>query len=127
MVFASVTQGLASTMNNASPPAERRAPAPVTMMPVTSLPSQEPADWRDFRTLSAHPNGDEIFFIECLRTPSPDYRVMRLNLKTRALAYYDLPKGYLYFEAYVSPSGNKLALTRRAEAVETYPETLAQL
>ncbi len=85
------------------------APQPITVMPVTVIPSKEPPDWRDFRSLSAHPNGEEIFFVECHIDIPEKCRLLRLNLKTRGLAYYALPIDYQYVEAYLSPSGKKMA------------------
>lgn len=109
---------VANPMNTPNSP----APQPITVMPITVVPSNEPPDWRDFRTLSAHPNGEEIFFVECHKDLPEICRVLRLNLKTRAMAYYALPTGYSYPEVYVSPSGKKLALIRISLEFKALPE-----
>lgn len=115
-----ISSGLASQIDAQS----SQASQPITVMPVTIIPANEPPDWRDFRTLSAHPNGEDIFFVECKKDLAENCRVLRFNLKTHALAYYALPKGYAYLEAYISPSGKKLALLRASQQVTTFPENL---
>lgn len=115
-----IPNGLANQMNTPN----SQAPQPITVMPTTTIPSNDPPDWRDFRTLSAHPNGEEIFFVECQKNLAENCRVLRFNLKTRALGYYALPKGYAYLEAYISPSGKKLALLRASQQVTAFPENL---
>lgn len=115
-----ISNALATSMNTFNAPAAQ----PITVMPITIVPSNEPPDWRDFRSLSAHPNGEDIFFVECYKKPAEDCRVLRFNLKTRALTYYDLPKGYMYLSAYLSPSGKKLALVRVPQEVKSFPENL---
>lgn len=115
-----ISNGLAHQMNTPN----SQTPQAITEMPTTIIPSNDPPDWRDFRTLSAHPNGEEIFFVECQKNLAENCRVLRFNLKTRSLAYYALPKGYAYLEVYLSPSGKKLALLRASQQVTTFPENL---
>ncbi|MGB8518360.1 MAG: hypothetical protein WCD45_10800, partial [Gallionella sp.] len=112
--------GLANQMNTP----KFQAPQPTMDMPTSIIPSKDSPDWRDFRTLSAHPNGEEIFFVECQKNLAENCRVLRFNLKTRSLAYYALPKGYAYLEVYLSPSGKKLALLRASQQATTFPENL---
>ncbi len=115
-----ISNAWANPMNTQNSP----APQPITVMPVTIVPSDEPPEWRDFRTLSAHPNGEEIFFVECHKDLPENCRVLRLHLKTSALSYYALPKGYAYLEAYLSPSGKKLAMVRVSQQVTSIHENL---
>lgn len=112
-----ISNAWANPMNTPS----AQAPQPITVMPITIIPSNEPPEWRDFRELSAHPNGEDIFFVECHKDLPEICRVLRLNLKTRALTYYALPTGYFYPEVYVSPSGKKLALIRVALEFRALP------
>jgi hypothetical protein len=115
-----ISNGIASQMKNQNPP----EPQPISVVPTTIIPSNESPDWRDFRTLSSHPNGEDIFFVECKKHFHENCRVLRLNLKTRVLNYYDLPQGHTYLEAYLSPSGRKLAVIRTPQQVKNFPENL---
>lgn len=115
-----ITNTSANPMNTPNSP----APQPITVMPITVVPSNEPPDWRDFRTLSAHPNGEEIFFVECRKDLPEICRVLRLNLKTRVMAYFALPTTHAYLEAYLSPSGKKLAMVRVPQQVTSIAENL---
>jgi len=115
-----ISNGVAYQMNTPN----SQVPQPIMEMPTTIIPSIDLPDWRDFRTLSAHPNGEEIFFVECQKNLAENCRVLRFNLRTHSLAYYALPQGYAYLEVYLSPSGKKLALLRASQQVTTFPENL---
>lgn len=116
----SISISLANQMNTAT----TKIPGSITLMPTTIVPSNEPPDWRDFRTVTAHPDGEHIFFVECRKDFPENCRVMRLNLRTKGFAYFALPAGYSNAEAYVSPSGKKIALVRMPLQYKTFPDTL---
>ena len=67
---------------------------------------------RNYFSLSVHPNGQELLFLE-LRDDWPGYfRLQRYHLGTRQLQYYQLPADYVYRDAAFSPSGNYIVLRR---------------
>ena len=109
-------------VNNLEPQQPTRQ---ITLMPTTIVKPDGPPDWRDFRTLSADPTGQILYFIECYRQPAPDCQVLRFDRATQQLYTYQLPEGYVYLEAYVSPSGRKLAMVRIPNGT-AFPETLEQ-
>ena len=72
---------------------------------------------RNFRGLSAHPNGEDLLLGEC-SLQSPDVcRVLKYNLRTGALQHYDLPKDYGYWHASFSPSGKYIVMMRVPDPV----------
>lgn len=96
----------------------------IISIPTTVIPSKEPPDWRDFRTVSAHPDGEQIVFVECGKDIPANCRVLRMNLKTNELFYYALPSEYTYSEVYFSPSGNKISMIRVSAQFKTFPGNL---
>lgn len=96
----------------------------IIYIPTTVIPPKEPPDWRDFKTVSAHPDGEQIVFVECGKDIPANCRVLRMNLKTNELFYYSLPSEYTYLESYFSPSGNKIAMIRVSAQFKTFPDNL---
>lgn len=70
---------------------------------------------RDFRSLSVSPDGEELFFVEVDERLPEHSRILRYDLKKSTLRHFDLPKGYAYTEAKVSPSGKYIVMTRMKE------------
>ena len=71
---------------------------------------------RDFRDLSIFPNSEELLLVEVNEKKLPEHsRVLRYNLKKNTLQHYDLPKGYAYTDAKISPSGNYIVMKRVKE------------
>lgn len=71
---------------------------------------------RDYRDLSVFPNSEELLLVEVNEKTLPEHsRVMRYNLKQNTLQHYVLPKGYVYTDAKISPSGNYIVMKRVKE------------
>lgn len=84
--------------------------------PISSASADVAPIGRDFRDLSIHPNSDELFLVEVNEKKLPEHsRVLRYSLKQKTLQHYDLPKGYAYTEAKISPSGNYIVMKRVKE------------
>lgn len=115
-----LTSGVAAQINSPTATAVQQ----IISVPTTVIPPKEPPDWRDFRTVSAHPDGEQIVFVECDRDIPANCRVLRMNLKKNELFYYALPPEYTYSEAYFSPSGNKIAMIRVSTQFTTLPDNL---
>lgn len=77
---------------------------------------------RDFRDLSIFPNNEELLLVEVNEEKLSEHsRVLRYNLKNNTLQYYALPKGYIYSDAKISPSGHYI-LMKRIKEVEINDE-----
>ncbi len=126
LIFNLIPNDVAANILSISAP-QSNMPKPITNMPIKIIPSNQPVEWRDFRAVSAHPDGENIFFVECVNQPSSDCKVLRFNLKTKVLAYYDLPSEYFYVEAYLSPNGKKLSLVLIPKKITTFPETVQSI
>jgi hypothetical protein len=83
---------------------------------------KQPPIGRDYHSLSLHPNGQEILFIECADTLS-GCGILRYHLKTQHLQRYQLPEGYEYFAANFSPQGNYIVIQRNP-LTKKYQENL---
>ncbi|MGO9147825.1 MAG: hypothetical protein ACLQDF_15820 [Desulfomonilia bacterium] len=67
---------------------------------------------REFYSLSVHPNGEELFFVEVDRNRLHS-KVLRYNLKNGRLQHYNLQdEAYAYMDAKISPSGKYVVMTR---------------
>jgi hypothetical protein len=68
---------------------------------------------REFSSLSVHPNGEELFFVEIDRKQGLHTRMFHYNLKNGSLQYYNLPDAdYIYWDVKISPSGKYIIMTR---------------
>lgn len=133
-IFSAVAFGMSTLMwfNANADDFEKNKPAvsaepefqKISVIPSSIIASNELPDWRDFRTVSSHQNGENILFVECEEILLADCRVLRLNINTRKFNYYDLPQGYRYLEAYISPSGKKMAVIRSPKQAQNFPENL---
>ena len=67
---------------------------------------------RAFSSLSMHPNNKELLFVES-RPGTPGFpKLLRYQLQTGKLHYYDLPANYAYPSAAFSPRGNYIVMQR---------------
>ena len=72
---------------------------------------------REFSSLSVHPNGEELLFVE-IDKGRLHSRVFRYNLRNGDLQHYNLPdEAYIYLEARISPNGKYIVMTRITQAL----------
>jgi hypothetical protein len=67
---------------------------------------------RNYFSLSVHPNGQELLFLEYREDWPGFFRLQRYHMGTQKMQYYQLPADHVYRDAAFSASGNYILLRR---------------
>ena len=67
---------------------------------------------RLFASLSVHPNNKELLFLETKEREPEVSMLLRYDIETEKMQFYDLPRDYRYLSAAFSPSGKYVLLWR---------------
>lgn len=67
---------------------------------------------RDYRHISIHPNEKDMLFIECSEKLSTRCGIFRYDMSIQKLYQYNMPEGYIYHSAQLSPKGNYIVMHR---------------